>query len=149
MISKILVNGKSTIPVHHNGESPTNITIAILAKRSLTSMNGGTARNILYIEPIDSPPYYLGNSYLFLITKVSSRATDVYVLFPDAQVLEYHMDENVSTITVEYTTSITGSNTMSVSANGFIPDECSFTVDEQPQQYVNCIFFTAVTPPEV
>lgn len=146
MISKILVNGKSTIPIHHNGESPTNITVAILAKRSLTSMNPPSPRNLLYVNTYDDPPYYVGLEYLFIITKVSALAADVYFqVMPDDTGVIVHMDADVEDIIVAYQPSFAGYKTVTVSSGGFDGGTCDYTVEDGGQVGGDCIFFTRIS----
>lgn len=143
MISKILVNGKSTIPIHHNGEGPTNITIAILAKRSLTSLNPPIPRNLLYVSTYDDPPYYTDLEYLFIITKASALAADVdFHVMPDDASITFHMDADTEAVVVGYQSSFAGYKTVTVSSSGFLGGTCDYTVEDGGQVGGDYIFFT-------
>jgi len=143
MSYKLMINGKTTIPLQRNGTDVLPIRIAVLAASPLYRSSGTTDRHILYVDIEEQSEYLVGEPFLFTVSKTSIDEVDVTITLPDGSYFTEYFGRYDNAKTYAYTPIESGDNTIIATANTWITGEDTIYVEGgQLPSYV--MFFTSV-----
>jgi len=145
MSYKLMINGKTTIPLQRNGTDMLPVRIAVLAASSLYKPSGAIDRHILYVNIEEQSEYLIDEPFLFTISKTSIDEVDVTITLPDGSCFTEYFGRYDNAKTYTYTPIESGDNTIIAIADTWITGEYTVNVEggQSPSYYI--MFFTGVS----